>query len=283
MDIQPPLLRITSNRQIVVISAIITSISVAAPVGSIAIALAFMPGLPPQAYWGVLALATIIPLVIAPPIAAGALSILKLLTITIDHLDNCVRYDPLTTVLSRVYLLGQVRQQLAGGGSFLMIDADHFKSINDTYGHDVGDEALRCLAQVLKTSLPTDALVGRLGGEEFGAFLPRVTDYDAGSVADGLCEAMRNSGRVIAGHRIDLTISIGVAGHRSERTLEQTMKLADKALYYAKRTGRDRYHIHDENDLVRSSEIIPRAAVHQAREAAVFFADASRRRFRKVI
>lgn len=243
MDTPLPFLRITSTRQVFILLALITLISVAVPVLSIAAALAFVAGLPPQAYWGTLTVAGIIPLLIAPPIAIGALSILRLLTATLDQLDNCVRYDPLTGVLSRVYLLSQARQQIATGGSFLMIDADHFKSVNDTYGHDIGDEALKRIASVLNTALPSEALVGRLGGEEFGAFLPKLTGSDAAAVADSLCAAMRRSGKIITGYHINLTISVGVGQHRPESTLEQTMKLADEALYQAKRNGRDRYHI----------------------------------------
>jgi diguanylate cyclase len=243
MDTLVPLFRITSTRQVFALLAIITLISVAVPVLSIATALAVIPGLPAEAYWAILLLAGIIPLLIAPPIAIGALSILRLLTETLNHLDDCVRYDPLTGVLSRVYLLSMVRQRVVNGGSFLMIDADHFKSVNDTYGHDIGDEALKCLANVLKTSLPAEALVGRLGGEEFGAFLPRQTSSEAGAVAESLCAAMRQFGRNIAGHELSLTISVGISQHRPESTLEQTMKSADEALYHAKRSGRDRCHI----------------------------------------
>lgn len=235
--------RLGSGRQVLVLLAAITCISVVAPVLSLATALAFLPKLPTQLYWGVLSLSAIIPLLIAPPIALGSLSILRLLTITIDRLDHYVRHDALTGVLSRVYLLGQTREALTDGGAFLMIDADHFKAVNDTYGHDVGDEALKRLAEVLKRVLPGHALVGRLGGEEFGAFLPDMTEREAGRVADDLCAAMRRSGQVIAGRNIHLTISIGAAQHRSGQTLEQMMKRADDALYHAKRTGRDRWHL----------------------------------------
>jgi len=257
MDKLLPIFRITSNRQVLTLLVLITAIAVAAPVLSIATALAFVPQLPSHAYWGILSLAAVIPLLIAPPIALGALSILRLLTVTIECLDNCVRYDPLTGALSRVYLLSQTRERLVSGGSFLMIDADHFKSVNDTYGHNVGDEALKCLAKALRTALPPEAVVGRLGGEEFGAFLPKLTSRDAACVAESLCEAMRQSGKIIAGHCINLTISIGVSQHRPENTLEQTMKLADEALYHAKRTGRDRYHISAANDVIEVAATSP--------------------------
>lgn len=250
MDSLLSYLRISSTRQVLILLAAITLIAVAAPVLSIAIALSFLPGLPMQAYWCIISLAAVIPLLIAPPIAIGALSILRLLTLTIERLDSCVRFDPLTNLLARTYLLVQVREQLKDGGSFLMIDADHFKSVNDTYGHAVGDEALKCIGQVLRAALPPAALAGRLGGEEFGVFLPRQTNSEAGCVADTLCRAMRHSGRIIAGHEVNLTISVGVAQHARHQTIEQTMKHADEALYQAKRTGRDRYHISAANDLI---------------------------------
>lgn len=253
MNTLRPTFGIRSDRQVFRLLALVASISVVAPV-SIATALAFVFELPLGAYWRILSFAAIIPLLIAPLMAVCTLSIFRLLTVRIDHLDNCIRYDPLTGALSRVYLLNQAREQLASGGLFMMIDADHFKSVNDIYGHDVGDEALKCLAQALRTALPADALVGRLGGEEFGVLLPKLTICDAARVANDLCEAMRRSGRVIAGHHVNLRISIGIGQHHPESSIEQTMKLADQALYYAKRTGRDRYHIAVETDLVQVEE-----------------------------
>ena len=91
------------------------------------------------------------------------------------------RFDGLTGLLTRAYLLGQVRDHLNQhrSGAFLMVDADNFKLINDTFGHDVGDEALKRLADILRAAVSHDALVGRLGGEEFGVFLPGANDADA--------------------------------------------------------------------------------------------------------
>ena len=108
-----------------------------------------------------------------------------------------------------------------------MIDADHFKAINDTHGHDVGDEALKKIAEVLRKGLDTGALIGRLGGEEFGIFLPGATEVEAVAAADTLCALMRREAKVIAGKELNLTLSIGCALHRDKDTLEATMKLAD--------------------------------------------------------
>lgn len=238
-------LRIRSSRQVLWGTALITAIAVGAPVLTFSFVLFYWLKVPLANAIGILAICAAIPLLIAPPIAFFALSVLRLLTVTIDRVDAYVRFDSLTGVLTRAYLLGQMRDHLiaAEGGAFLMVDADHFKRINDTYGHDVGDEALKRLAEVLRTTLSIDALVGRLGGEEFGIFLPGAGDTEAAAAAMSLCEAMRARGKSIAGHDIALTISVGGASHRTEQSLEATMKLADAALYHAKRSGRDRFFI----------------------------------------
>lgn len=243
MDKLIPYLRIKSGRDVLIWTAVITLISVSAPVLALAIPMMGMPRLPAAAFWMTIGIAAVIPLLIAPPISLFALSMLRLLTMTIERVDNYVRFDTLTGVLSRAYLLGQIRDALQSGGVFLMADADHFKSINDTYGHDVGDEALKRIAGVLRSALGPDALIGRLGGEEFGIFLIGADEAQGAAAAAAVCASMRAAGGVVAGHDLKLTISVGGAPHRANQALELTMKNADQALYHAKRSGRDRYYI----------------------------------------
>jgi diguanylate cyclase len=239
---------IRTMRRVYKLAAIITAFAVSIPVLTFAIPFAFLG----WRYMGFFAIAvfpaTLIPLLITPPIAIVTLNLFRVQTLTIDKVDHYVRYDTLTGVLTRAYLLGKTRDALSSGGAFLMIDADHFKAINDTHGHDVGDEALKKIAEVLRKALTTDALIGRLGGEEFGVFLPGATDSEAVSAAESLCALMRQEGRVIAGRELNLTVSIGCALHRDENTLEKTIKLADSALYHAKRSGRDRYFLAEATD-----------------------------------
>ncbi|EAB6718222.1 diguanylate cyclase, partial [Salmonella enterica subsp. enterica] len=140
------LLVIRSRRKVIVLTIALTVLCVGAPVISLAALLGPMFFMPPQMYWGILGVAAAIPLLIAPPIAYIGLHILRQQTLTIEKVDEIVRYDGLTGVLSRAYFLGKTRDLLRNGGVFLMADADHFKSINDTYGHDVGDEALKRIA-----------------------------------------------------------------------------------------------------------------------------------------
>ncbi len=254
-----PILRVKSGRHVLIGTALITLVSVIVPIVAMMIPMMQMQRLPASAFWGVLAVSGAIPLFIAPPISYFTLSILRLLTVTIDRIDDYVKFDALTGVLSRAYLLGKVREALTGGGAFLMVDADHFKAINDTHGHDIGDEALKRIAETLRTTLSSDALVGRLGGEEFGVFLPGADDAQAAAAAASLCAAMRVSGAVIAGLELKVTISVGGATHSSSWPWENTMKLADAALYHAKRSGRDRFYIAAATDtmpalLLRASE-----------------------------
>lgn len=231
-------LRINSGRQVAIATLIVTTISVASPVGVFAVVLAIGQA-PWSAYAIVLGICAAIPLLIAPPIAFFALSLLRLLTLTIERLDAHVRIDALTGVSTRASFLGQVRERLGKGGCFLMADADRFKSINDTYGHDVGDEALRRISEVLASEVPLDAIVGRLGGEEFGIFLPMATADRAAKVADRICDAVRHLRLAVGEHEVTLTVSIGCAVHNHANTLETTMKRADVALYRAKEAGRD--------------------------------------------
>lgn len=239
------LLRVRSQKVVFLWTGLVVVLCVAAPVLSVAALLSNFPWLPPRFYWGVLAVAGVIPLIIVPPIAFVALNILRLMTLTIEKVDEFVRYDTLTGVLSRAYLLGKTRDALPGGGSFLMVDADHFKSINDTHGHDIGDAALKCIAVSLRKALSSEALIGRLGGEEFGVFLPGADETTAAAIADSLCVAMRREGAVVEGINLAMTVSVGGAVHVRTDNLEKTMKRADEALYQAKRSGRDRFFIID--------------------------------------
>ena len=236
------MLMIRSDRKVIVVSVWVTLLSVAVPVGVLgcifwAIGLAEADPLVVLLY---LAPAALIPLLIAAPLSLFIASVLRLLTITIERLDGHIRLDALTGVLTRSYFMASLRDASPSGGSFLMLDADKFKAINDTYGHDVGDAALKCLAEVLISSLPKSALIGRLGGEEFGVFLPGQSQAMAAETARMACAVLRERGRIIAGQPVQLTVSIGVCEHHNDRLMEQTIVSADSALYLAKRSGRDR-------------------------------------------
>jgi diguanylate cyclase (GGDEF)-like protein len=130
-----------------------------------------------------------------------------------------------------------------------LVDIDHFKMVNDTYGHLVGDKALRAVTDALRSQLRAYDLAGRFGGEEFVVLLPQAREMDAINVAERLRAHIANmsipvGNDIESGPSIKLTISVGVAALDGvSRELTDMMAAADAALYYAKETGRNRTHV----------------------------------------
>jgi diguanylate cyclase (GGDEF)-like protein len=127
----------------------------------------------------------------------------------------------------------------------LPFNIDHFKSINDRFGHPAGDEILKLFATVLINSLRISDLSGRIGGEEFAALLP--CSLEEGVIAaERVREAFADSGIVVEDGPVDTTVSIGVAGGPAGTELEVLLAAADAALYQAKRSGRNRVEAAEE-------------------------------------
>jgi two-component system cell cycle response regulator len=164
-----------------------------------------------------------------------------------SSLEQAVR-DPLTGMHNRGYLdshLGPlVSQNVARRRpvSLLIVDVDHFKKVNDTYGHDVGDEVLREVARRMTSGLRGIDLFCRFGGEEFVAAFSDTDSATAVSIAERLCGKICEEPIAITAERssIRVTISIGVATTERTDTAETLLKRADKALYRAKNEGRNR-------------------------------------------
>jgi diguanylate cyclase (GGDEF)-like protein len=131
--------------------------------------------------------------------------------------------------------------------SISMLDIDHFKRINDTYGHTVGDDVLRHLAVELREHIRHPDTIGRYGGEEFLIVLPHSTIQSAADQAERLCQLVRSL-RIKSGeHEIGVTVSIGVAQYRIHKEdWEAVLKRADAALYQAKNRGRDQWVVAEE-------------------------------------
>ncbi|MBB2203872.1 sensor domain-containing diguanylate cyclase [Gluconacetobacter takamatsuzukensis] len=123
----------------------------------------------------------------------------------------------------------------------LMIDVDHFKSINDRYGHAAGDEVIRHVAALMSLVLRSGDITGRMGGEEFAICLPGVGLEEAGRIADRLRTEIAETQAWFEDIAISLTVSIGIAAMLpTDRNGEQVLARADKALYTAKQEGRNR-------------------------------------------
>lgn len=153
--------------------------------------------------------------------------------------------DPLTGLPNRAawnerLALEHGRLQQTGTGLLLAIlDLDHFKSINDTYGHQAGDKVLKIIANVLRKGLRGDDFIARFGGEEFALLMPG-SDLSGGSrLLERLRAAVEQCPFHFKGERVTVTMSAGVAVFKSGENASQVLKRADQALYRAKETGRN--------------------------------------------
>ncbi|MCA1908050.1 MAG: diguanylate cyclase [Magnetospirillum sp.] len=153
--------------------------------------------------------------------------------------------DGLTGLLNRRAFMEQATRRLADTtgqpAAVMMIDADHFKRINDTYGHDAGDRVLRHLADILRDCARAPDLVGRLGGEEFAFLLPQAPGDSATRVAEQILERVRACVVPLEkGDSLTFRVSIGMVSGAPAMGIDEFLSRADKALYQAKSEGRDR-------------------------------------------
>jgi len=158
--------------------------------------------------------------------------------------------DPLTGVANRRSFLQDaalIAKRHIGNPrptAVLLIDLDHFKSINDRFGHAVGDRVLAIFAEAARKSMRVSDLIGRMGGEEFAAILVETSRDKALEVAERIRASFAHLAQEVDGYRVDATVSIGLV-HCLERTLNiaELLTQADHALYYAKERGRNRTEI----------------------------------------
>lgn len=168
---------------------------------------------------------------------------------TIDRLRGEVEAlaveDELTGLPNRRRLMERIAEEEARSHktgrpfALLMIDLDNFKTLNDTYGHAAGDQALRHFAGVLRRHARDNDLVARLAGDEFCVVLPETRDAIAGTIASDLTASIRGQPLHWRGHTIRLTSSIGVSSWHRNAPNGDTLERADRALYITKSQGRD--------------------------------------------
>lgn len=162
-----------------------------------------------------------------------------------EELERMVVTDHLTKLYSRNYLDERIHLSMAEDemGTFILIDIDNFKLINDTYGHQVGDEVLVQVANLILGNIRDTDIGARWGGEELAIYLPQI------SIETGALIAERLVKKVSENTNPPITISCGVSYWTSESgdTLKSLFKRADKALYIAKGTGKNKVVIQEED------------------------------------
>ena len=175
------------------------------------------------------------------------------------ELRHLAEVDPLTSVFNRRAFLALLDKALSHAQRtqtrlpVLVIDLDHFKKINDTWGHQGGDDALRHFVMLTRRCLRNEDIMGRLGGEEFAIFLPGADGSGAVALAERLCALVETDPLVDGGRSIGLTVSIGIALANLGDAAQTALQCADAAMYIAKERGRNRV------EMLPPSGVVPAA------------------------
>ena len=182
----------------------------------------------------------------------------------LHHVESLAITDPLTGLFNRRRFADVLRREVAvtrrykNSLALLMIDLDHFKIINDRFGHDSGDEVLRAIAAALSSGLREVDLAARYGGEEFAIIMPHTTKTNAEIVARRIAAQIGSLVHEFQGEKVSLTASLGIAdvADLSEANAENLVKAADVALYEAKRSGRNRIVLFEEHMLLAPTNLV---------------------------
>ncbi|MEO0003532.1 MAG: hypothetical protein RLZZ22_1224, partial [Pseudomonadota bacterium] len=165
------------------------------------------------------------------------------------ELRHFAERDPLTSIYNRrsfLILLDKsvnLMQRMQSPLSLLMMDLDHFKRINDTWGHGSGDQTLRHFVRLVSDHLRSEDVIGRVGGEEFVIFLPNTGLEAAAGVAERLRALIESQPVAGAQGPIALTVSIGVTLIARDESQETALQRVDQAMYRAKAKGRNRVEL----------------------------------------
>lgn len=162
------------------------------------------------------------------------------------ELEEMAMLDKLTKLANRNYIEQEIRSRFEEGKRFgipfgiLFMDIDHFKNVNDTHGHEAGDEALTLTARVLTSNARPFDLYGRWGGEEFIGILRNVTAAGLEAIGNRMRILVSNSSILYEGSRLSVTISLGATLAEKDDTIDTLLRRADSLFYRAKSEGRNR-------------------------------------------
>ncbi len=202
----------------------------------------------------VLFVTTFIVVIVSVPLGSFLVGLNFRLKQSAIQLDVAARRDGLTGLGNRNEFYLQAQRQISlcdpakSAGALLYIDADHFKSINDRYGHAVGDSVLQEIGSLLRSTIGEWDFAARFGGEEFAIFL---TDADLGNadwLSRQILDGVRDISKKLQIADLEVTVSVGISIHEPGQSLEAALIAADKCLYAAKSQGRNRI-VHAESNL----------------------------------
>jgi diguanylate cyclase len=158
-----------------------------------------------------------------------------------DWLTDCLNHRAFAREVEMH--LGATGAKSSQQGALLIIDADHFKNVNDRFGHEHGDEALQLIARAIKGAVSDHGFVSRLGGEEFGVFLAGADAVTTAKIAEKICAAIIAQAFAPGGKIHPLSASVGGALFTGETSFPDLFRLADAELYKVKRTQRGRVNL----------------------------------------
>lgn len=189
----------------------------------------------------------LVPTILAGPFIFFVTLQMRRLAHAREELERIAATDSLTNVLNRgaftmlvdAYLDEARKKTVPSEGALLIVDADHFKSVNDTFGHKSGDQALITMAEQMKDVLREPDALGRLGGEEFGVFLPGASRVNAEAIGERIRHKIKSANFNPRGENFQLTVSVGGVTFKNAKTYDELFVAADKYLYDAKDSGRD--------------------------------------------
>ncbi len=193
-----------------------------------------------------IAMAAIVPVLVATPLAAYLVGTIMRLERAEERLRRLATVDDLTQVFNRGHFMGLAADEVARARrhqiplSILMLDVDRFKAINDTHGHLTGDRVLQALACCCARQIRHHDVLARFGGEEFVFLLPQTGAAEAAVLAERVRAAVERDRVACGGAPVSFTVSIGVAAMNDwSMTLDEVIRAADQALYAAKARGRN--------------------------------------------